>query len=293
MKVAFIGVGNMGRPMAANIAKGGHELAIMDLDAARASAVAKEISARCCAELNELTQAEVIVTMLPDGQAVQSVLLGEGGIAESAGRGTVCVDMSSSQPLITRQIGGALQMKGISFIDAPVSGGVERATKGTLSIMIGSDDPAVIPKVRPVLACMGSTIFEVGKLGAGHAVKALNNVVAAGNYAVVAEAMAVAEDCGIDPETFMDVINVSTGQSFISTVVMKKFFLTKTYDSGFKVGLLAKDAGIAADLSANLGCVTPFLRLTNERWRQACEILGAGEDHSKAALTWETRGARR
>ena len=287
MKVAFIGVGNMGKPMAANIVKGGHELTVLDSEPGLAAQVATDIGATVCARISELPQVDVIVTMLPDGKVVQSVALGKDGIASVATRGTVILDMSSSQPLITRETGAALLPKGIALIDAPVSGGVERAIKGTLTIMIGSDDPEALARAKPVLSCVGSTFFEVGKLGSGHAAKALNNILGAGNYALMAEALIVAERYGIEPETLVDIVNVSTGQSFISTVVMKKFVVPQTYDTGFKVGLLAKDAGIAAELSANLGCDTPLMRLTDQRWALARDTLGANEDNSKAILAWK------
>jgi 3-hydroxyisobutyrate dehydrogenase len=287
MKVAFIGVGNMGKPMAANIVKGGHELTVLDSAPGLAAQVAADIGATACARISELPQVDVIVTMLPDGKVVQSVALGKDGIASVATRGTVILDMSSSQPLITRETGAALLPKGIMLIDAPVSGGVERAITGTLTIMIGADDPDALARAKPVLSCLGSTFFEVGKLGSGHAAKALNNILGAGNYALMAEALIVAERYGIEPETLVDIVNVSTGQSFISTVVMKKFVLPQTYDTGFKVGLLAKDAGIAAELSANLGCDTPLMRLTDQRWALARDTLGANEDNSKAILAWK------
>jgi 3-hydroxyisobutyrate dehydrogenase len=287
MKVAFIGVGNMGKPMAANIVKGGHELTVLDSEPGLAAQVAADIGATACARISELPQVDVIVTMLPDGKVVQSVALGQDGIASVAARGTVILDMSSSQPLITRETGAALLPKGITLIDAPVSGGVERAITGTLTIMIGADDPEALARAKPVLSCVGSTFFEVGKLGSGHAAKALNNILGAGNYALMAEALIVAERYGIEPETLVDIVNVSTGQSFISTVVMKKFVVPQTYDTGFKVGLLAKDAGIAAELSANLGCDTPLMRLTDQRWALARDTLGANEDNSKAILAWK------
>jgi 3-hydroxyisobutyrate dehydrogenase len=287
MKVAFIGVGNMGKPMAANIVKGGHQVTVLDSEPGLAAQVAADIGATACARIGELPQVDVIVTMLPDGKVVQSVALGKDGIASVAARGTVILDMSSSQPLITRETGAALLPKGITLIDAPVSGGVERAITGALTIMIGADDPDALARAKPVLSCVGSTFFEVGKLGSGHAAKALNNILGAGNYALMAEALIVAERYGINPETLVDIVNVSTGQSFISTVVMKKFVVPQTYDTGFKVGLLAKDAGIAAELSANLGCDTPLMRLTDQRWALARDTLGANEDNSKAILAWK------
>jgi 3-hydroxyisobutyrate dehydrogenase len=287
MKVAFIGVGNMGKPMAANIVKGGHEVWVLDSDAAHASKVAAEIGATALRGPEGLATVDVIVTMLPDGKAVRAVALGPDGIVSVARPGTLLLDMSSSQPLITKETGATLAAKGIVMIDAPVSGGVERATSGTLTIMIGGDDQAAIEKAKPIIACMGNTLFPVGKLGSGHAAKALNNVVAGGNYVVLAEALLVAERYSIDQETLVDIINVSTGQSFISTVVMKRFVVPKTYNTGFKVGLLSKDATIAAELSADLGCDTPAIRLTDERWREARDDLGASEDHSRAILAWK------
>jgi 3-hydroxyisobutyrate dehydrogenase len=293
MKVAFIGVGNMGNPMAANIVKAGHQVIVVDSNTELAAQVATEIGATASARVSELSDVDFIVTMLPDGKVVRSVALGEGGIASVAQRGTIVLDMSSSQPLITRETGAALAAKGITLVDAPVSGGVERAIKGTLTIMIGGDDPAAITKAKPILSCMGNTLFEVGKLGSGHAAKALNNVVAAGNYAVLAEALTVAKRYGLDQETLVDIVNVSTGQSFISTVVMKKFVIPKTFNTGFKVGLLAKDAAIAAELSEDLGGGTPFISMTGELWARARDTLGAGEDHSKAILLWRENGESR
>jgi 3-hydroxyisobutyrate dehydrogenase len=287
MKVAFIGVGTMGKPMAANIVKGGHEVCVLDSDTAHATKVAAEIGAKALRGPEGLASVDVIVTMLPDGKVVRTVALGENGIVAFARPGTVLVDMSSSQPLITKETGAALAAKGIIMIDAPVSGGLERATSGTLTIMIGGDDQAAIEKAKPVIACMGNQFFPVGKLGAGHAAKTLNNVVGASNYAILAEALIVAERYGIDQETLVDIINVSTGQSFASTVVMKRFVVPKTYNTGFKVGLLSKDVSIAAELSAGLGCDTPLIRLTDERWVEARDALGASEDNSKAILAWK------
>jgi 3-hydroxyisobutyrate dehydrogenase len=167
-----------------------------------------------------------------------------------------------------------------------VSGGVAKAVSGTLTIMIGGDDAAAIERVRPVLACMGTTFFEVGKLGSGHAAKALNNVVGAGNYAVLADAMVVAERYGIDRGMLVDIVNVSTGQSFISTVVMKQFVLPETFNTGFAIGLLAKDANIAAELSQGLGCGSPHIELTSRRWAEARDSLGESADNSKAIVAW-------
>jgi 3-hydroxyisobutyrate dehydrogenase len=286
MQVAFIGVGNMGSPMAANLVRGGHEVRVYDIDTARASKVAAQIGAQHLGRLDEIGSVEAVVTMLPDGKAVSTVALGNGGIAACARPGTLMIDMSSSQPLLTRATGAALASRHIVMLDAPVSGGVERALKGTLTIMIGGDDASAIQKAKGLLSCVGNTFFEVGGLGSGHAAKALNNMVAATNYAVLAEALVVARRYGIDPRTLNDVLCTSTGQSFISNVVMKQFALPRTFNSGFKLGLLAKDATIAAQLSSDLGCSTPLMQMAQQRWAHARDLLGADEDHSKAMLAW-------
>jgi 3-hydroxyisobutyrate dehydrogenase len=230
--------------------------------------------------------AEIIVTMLPDGHVVRAVTLGDDGIASAAKPGTIVIDMSSSQPMITRGTGAALKLRDIALIDAPVSGGVAKAMTGMLTIMIGCDDAAALAKAKPLLSCMGTTFFEVGGLGSGHAAKALNNVVAAANYAVLAEAMLTAERYGIEPHMFVDIVSASTGQSFLSSVVMKDFVLTKKFNTGFAVGLLAKDAAIAAELCKELGFDAPHIELASRRWTQARDALGAGEDNSKAITVW-------
>jgi 3-hydroxyisobutyrate dehydrogenase len=292
MKVAFIGVGNMGLPMATNIVKAGHEVFVHDADTTKAAQVAAQIGAKALGRMSDIASVEIVVTMLPDGNVVRAVALGENGIVAFAKPGTIVVDMSSSQPLLTRETGAILAAAQITLIDAPVSGGVERATKGTLTIMIGGDDLTAIEKAKVILSSMGNTFFEVGKLGSGHAAKALNNVVAASNYAALAEAMMVAERYGVDPGTLVNIISTSTGQSFISSVVMKQFVVPQTYNTGFKVGLLSKDATIAAELSAALGCVTPFMQLAQQRWEWARDLLGVDADHSKAILAWWNKGER-
>lgn len=287
MKVAFIGVGNMGRPMAANAVKAGHEVMVFDANPEAAAAAASQIGAKALGALRDVAAADLIVTMLPDGHVVSAVALGEGGIASVAPAGTVVIDMSSSQPMVTRQTGAALAARGITLIDAPVSGGVARAASGTLTIMIGGNDPAAIAAAKGFLVCLGNKFFEVGKLGSGHAAKALNNAVAASNYAVLADAMTVGEGFGLDPGMLVDIVNVSTGQSFCSTVVMSQHVLPGTFDTGFAVGLLAKDVNIAVELGDSLAADAPHIRLSGERWAAAREALGAGADHSKAILAWQ------
>jgi 3-hydroxyisobutyrate dehydrogenase len=286
VQVAFIGVGNMGKPMAVNLVKGGHQVFLFDADLSRAAAAAAEIGATALRTLAHGAAADIIVTMLPDGHVVRAVALGDGGIASFARPGTIVIDMSSSQPMLTRDTGAELAKRDIALIDAPVSGGVAKAITGTLTIMIGTDNAPALLKAKPVLVCMGTTFFEVGGLGSGHAAKALNNVAAAANYAVLAEALITAERYGIASDMFVDIVSASTGQSFMSSVVMKNFVLTNKFNTGFTVGLLAKDAAIAAELCQELGFDAPHIALASQRWTQARDALGAGEDNSRAISVW-------
>jgi 3-hydroxyisobutyrate dehydrogenase len=289
MRVTLIGTGNMGAPMAANIARrGGFELTLYDADRARARAVADRIGCRAAAELADAARCDVCITMLPTGAIVREVLTAadDGAFLAHAARGTVVVDMSSSEPLGTQETGRLLAARGVELVDAPVSGGVARAVDATLAIMIGSDGDAAVERARPVLASLGERLFRVGRLGAGHAMKAANNFVAAATYAAAAEALAIGRRFGLEPAMMIDIMNVSTGRSFVTEVVMKDHVLTGRYATGFTLGLLAKDVGIAAALGEALGVEAPLMRLTRERWNQARERLGAERDHSAALLGW-------
>ena len=249
MRIGFIGVGNMGAPMAANLAKAGHDLVVCDADPDRAASVAAEINATA-GGLAAAAACDAIVTMLPDGKVVRHVLLEAdgGGVLAGAKPGLVVIDMSSSEPSITRTTGAALADKGAALIDAPVSGGVPRAITGELAIMIGADDQAALATARPLLEVLGARLFEVGPLGAGHAAKALNNFAAATAMAAASEALAIAKRFGLEPATLVDVLNASTGRSFVSEVVLKDHVVTGAYATGFAAGLLAKDVRIAAEL---------------------------------------------
>src|SRR5690606_18639510 len=179
-RVGFVGLGNMGVPMSANLAKAGFPLTVFDIDAARAKAHAGKIGATAAASLAELGAAsDVVVTMLPTGAIVRAVMLdGPDALSSHLARGAIVIDMSSSEPMGSRELAKALAGKGIGFIGAPVSGAVPRATDGTLTLMVGSEDKADRARAQTVLEAMGSKIFETGGVGSGHAMKALNNYVA-------------------------------------------------------------------------------------------------------------------
>jgi 3-hydroxyisobutyrate dehydrogenase len=288
MHIGFIGLGNMGTPMAEHLIKGGHDLVVFDLDGARAAAFA---SARGCAASTDLAKvgaADVVVTMLPTGADVRDAVCGaQGGACLKAMRaGTVVVDMSSSEPVGTQALGKQLKKRKIALIDAPVSGGVVRARSATLAIMIGSDDPVALKRVRPVLQLMGDRLFETGGLGTGHAMKALNNFVAASSFAATAEAMMIGDRFGLDRGKMVEIMNVSTGRNFHTDVVMKEHVVGGKFATGFAIGLLAKDVKIAKDLGVAMAVEAPLTKLVNKRWKTARDTVGATRDNTEAYLAW-------
>ena len=286
MTVAFIGIGNMGWPMAANVLKAGHDLIVYDATAGRAAHFVAEHGGRAAETLADLAAADLLVTMLPTGQVVRDVYLA-GGLAEKLAEGAIAIDMSSSDPTGTRELGAALAARGITLVDAPVSGAVPRANTATLAIMIGSDEPAATARVRPLLASMGDRLFDTGGLGTGHAMKALNNFVAAAGYAACAEALLAGKRFGLDQTRMLEILNVSTGRNFNTEVVLKEHVVDGRFASGFQLGLLAKDVKIAADLTRELNLDAPLAQLVSERYLAARDQLGFTRDNTEAILAWD------
>lgn len=289
MRVGFIGIGNMGWPMAANIAKAGHDLAVFDLDAERSTRFAREHPARAASSLAEIAHSEATITMLPTGQIVRRALIEQedGAFAKNLRPGALVIDMSSSEPIGTRELGKALDRDGAILLDAPVSGAVPRAKTGTLAIMIGGNDRAAIERAKPLLRSMGDRLFETGPLGTGHAMKALNNYIAAAGYTAVAEALLIGERFGLNQEAMVDILNASTGRNFTTEFMVKEHVLSGKFATGFAVGLMAKDVRIAADLGEAVKLDAPLSRLIRERWAIARDRLGATSDTSAALLAWK------
>jgi 3-hydroxyisobutyrate dehydrogenase len=292
LRVGFVGIGNMGRPMAKNIAAAGYALSVYDADRARAARFAAEHGSAAAASPEALgCESDLVITMLPAGGDVRDVMLGSGhgGIASTLARGGVVVDMSSSDPVGTRELGRELGERGVALIDAPVSGLVPRAEAGTLTIMIGADDEAALAVAEPVLKRLGERLIRVGSLGAGHAMKALNNFVAASAFAATAEALIVGKRFGLDPRVMAQVLSVSTGRSFHSDVSFPDHVLTRRFATGFTLGLLAKDVGIAGDLSAAVDASTPLIELVTRLFAEGRDEIGADQDNSAIIKLWERR----
>jgi 3-hydroxyisobutyrate dehydrogenase len=283
-RVGFIGTGVMGTPMAANLVRKGFEVTVHDAAPGRAVRVANDLGCTAAETLGGLAGCQFIVTMLPDGKVVQEVLTRAEGQALINGLqcGTVCIDMSSSEPLITRETGALLAQHGLSLVDAPVSGARTRAEAGTLAIMIGCGSGELLAKVTPVLSAMGGQLFALGGLGNGHAMKAVNNIIAGATMVAVAEGLALGESFGLDPAGMVDILNVSTGRSFVTEIVAKDHVIPGRFATGFALGLLAKDVRIAADLGEEMALDLPLFRLTRERFAFARDEEGPDSDSSRA-----------
>jgi 3-hydroxyisobutyrate dehydrogenase len=293
-QVGFIGIGNMGWPMAKNvlkaghnILKAGHKLAVFDLDKARVTKFAAEepnaVAADNAAALAKASN--VIITMLPTGPIVRDVM--QGLLAAGALKpGTVVIDTSSSEPVGTKQLSDTLAKAGVALVDSPVSGGVPGAQAGTLTLMVGGDDAAAIERAWPVLQTMGAKLFRTGASGSGDVMKALNNFIAAANFRAVSEALAMGIKFGLDPNLIIDILNVSTGRSFTSEGAYKTQVLTGKYAAGFAVGLLAKDVKIASDLAGELGVMAPMCSVVFNTFAHAREGLGYSADFTSAHKYW-------
>ncbi len=275
MKIAFIGLGMMGRPMAERLLAEGAALQVCDTNPAMAEIFGSAFTPDAAAAA---IGADLIITMLPNGRIVHAVLAGPGGALTHAAPGTVVIDCSSSDANGTVHLGAILAERGINLIDAPVSGGVAMAREGTLALMVGCADDELFGRVLPVLEMLGKRIVRVGGLGAGHAAKAINNTIAAATLAATAEGLLMGERFGLTPQVLLDVINSSTGRSAVSESVFRTQILPRTYAQGFALGLMAKDVGIADTLRQRLGLELPMLQQTHTQWQQALASLGPAAD---------------
>ena len=291
MRVGYVGIGNMGGPMAANLARAGNEVVIGDLNQSAVDAFTTEHeTARPANGLAAVGQdADAVFTCLPNGKIVAEAVLGEGGIAEGMAEGSVLVDMSSSAPMGTIDLGNTLSERGISMVDAPVSGGVPRAVEGTIAIMVGGAKED-IEKVRPALETMGGQIFETGGLGSAHAMKSINNVLSATNLLVSIEALVVGKKFGLDPQNMVDILNFSSGKNSATESKLKEYVLSREFNSGFSMDLMIKDVATALDLAHEMGVPWQIGSTIHEMYQAARNHMIDNADNSDIARWIEANG---
>ena len=290
-RIGFVGLGNMGAPMARRLAAAGYRLLVADAVPAAVNRFRQDVPCDAPATLEELGAAcRVIITMLPDGHAVRKVLMGTSGVVAgltASAAPAIVVDMSSASPVGTRALGAELADKDITLLDAPVSGGVGRAAEGKLAIMAGGD-AAVIARCRPILQTLGQ-VFLTGAPGSGHAMKALNNFLSAVALAAAGEAMLAGERFGLDPAVMVPIFNASTGRNTATDHKYPKFILPRTFDSGFALGLMAKDLRLALELARDTGAPADLLQACVDMWAKAEGQLGARADNTEVVKYLESR----
>jgi len=279
--IGFIGLGIMGRPMLANLLKAGYQAVAYDCNAAAVAAAVTAGAEAATSNAEVARKASILITMLPDGPQVEEAVLGAGGVLEGAAAGTLIIDMSSINPLISQKVAAACAAKGVDFIDAPVSGGEPKAIDGSLAIMVGASD-ALFAKAEPILRNMGSTVTLTGPVGAGNITKLANQIIVAVNIAAVGEALTLSSACGLDPEV---VFNAIKGGLAGSTVLNAKapMIFNRNFKAGFKIKLHQKDLRNALQTAEAKQC---FLPLTSQVQQILLSLMGEGKgelDHSAIA----------
>ncbi|HEX3232718.1 MAG TPA: NAD(P)-dependent oxidoreductase [Gemmatimonadales bacterium] len=278
MHVGFLGLGAMGGPMAAHLARRG-PLTVWNRTAARAAAFAAETGARVAPTPRALAaDADVVITCLPSSREVEALLDGPDGLLAGLPAGGLLLDCTSGDPASSRRIAGRLAARGIAFADAPVSGGTNGAAAAALSVMVGAD-AATFARARPILAAFGKRIEHVGPVGAGDALKAVNNALLAVNILALGEGLTSLVKAGVAPRIALDVINASSGRSFVSEVLVPERVLTGAWPRTFRLALLDKDVGIARMLLAETGVTAPVLEQAGARLGAARAELGEGADY--------------
>jgi 3-hydroxyisobutyrate dehydrogenase len=278
--VGFVGIGSMGWPMASRLVQAGFDVIVHDAQAGRAESFAREVGGRAAPDATAAVHGcDALITMLPTSEHVCQVVR---AVGTSWRPGSVVVEMSSGVPATTQAMAAELADHDVALVDCPVSGGVARAETGSLAILAGGSVD-VVERVRPLLDAMGDSVHHCGAVGAGQAMKALNNLMSAAGFLVGVEALLVGRRFGLAPDRMVDVLNASSGMNNSTQRTFAKFVLSRTFDSGFGLDLMAKDLGIAADIARQAGVVTPFSALCAQLWTSAANVLGPGCDHTEMA----------
>ncbi len=288
MKIAFLGLGAIGRPMAAHLARQ-HELAVWNRTSSRAAEFAATSRARVAQTPRDaVATAEVVVTCLPTSLEVEALLDGPEGIESGLAAGALFLDCTSGDPATSRRLAARLGPWGVAFADCPVSGGTNGAEAGTLTVMVGAD-PATFERAKPILAAFGRRIEHMGPVGAGDAMKAVNNALLAVNIQAFGEGFAALVKAGVPARKAVEVLNTSSGRSFVSEVLVPERVLSGLWPRTFRLALLEKDVRIALGVLDDTGVAGPVLHLVGELFRQARAELGEDADYLEAIKLVERR----
>lgn len=287
-RVAFLGLGAIGTPMARHLAKPPFELAVWNRAGEKAKAFAAGAAGvrQATSPMDAAKGAAVVITCLPTSSDVESLLDGDSGLLRGLEKGAVFVDCTSGDPAGSRRIAARLAERGVEFLDAPVSGGVAGAEKGALTVMVGGS-ASVLERVRPVLQAFGAKIVHCGVVGTGDALKAVNNALLAVHIWSCAEGLAALAKCGVEPAVALDVINASSGRSNSSQNLFPERVLSRAFPRTFRLALLDKDVAIAAGVAREQRVPAPIIALTSEIFRAAHNALGEAADHVEAVRLLE------
>jgi 3-hydroxyisobutyrate dehydrogenase len=290
-RVGFIGLGVMGAPMAGHLAAAGYHLPVLDVNPAAAAAVAAAHPGITVAATPRAVAlaADVVVTMLPSGAFVRDVALGDDGLIEGFSPGALLLDTSSCEPWLTLETAAALAKSGVDVVDAPVSGARKGAEEAALVFMVGGE-PGPVARVAPLLDVLGARRFHLGPVGAGHAMKCINNMVTAMTLMATAEGLTIGRSYGLDPDVMTDVLNASTGMSWISQTHIKQRITSRTFDDPFKLALMTKDVSIALDLATRKSVPAPLASRGRELWQAAAAAAAEGASISEM-VRWVERNA--
>jgi 3-hydroxyisobutyrate dehydrogenase len=287
-KIGFIGVGNMGNPMAGSLVKAGFDVRAYDIRPETLEIFVGQRGGTAAASLAEVARdADAIVTMLPNDKIVREAIVGDGGAAAALAPGAIVIDMSTSDPVATRALAEELKKRGLEMLDAPVMGGVVFAKDATLDIMVGGD-AALVERCQPLFKAIGGSVLHCGPVGAGHALKALANYVNACALINAIEALVAGKRFGLDPELMAKaLIPLCAGRNHPVEKKVLPHVLTRKYGTGMALGFIAKDVRIALDTAQAGGGYAPLAERVSELWSAAAEKLGPGVDQTEIVRYWE------
>jgi 3-hydroxyisobutyrate dehydrogenase len=287
-KLGFIGIGNMGSPMAAHLVRAGFDVTVYDIRPETVSIFVERHGGKAAQSLEQLGRGvDAVITMLPNAKVVQEVILGERGVATALQKGAIVIDMGTSDPGETRRLARALEPRGIAVLDAPVMGGVVFAKDRTLDIMAGGD-AETIERCRPLLEAMGRSVMICGGVGNGHALKALSNYINACALITSIEALTIGKRFGLDAKFMAEaLVPLCANRNHPIEKKILPHVLTRKYGTGMALGFIAKDVKIARDTARSVDAFAPLAEKVSELWSAAADKIGAGVDQTEIVRFWE------